>query len=416
MNVSEKDVKKFIYACTYTTETSLIKQTSFSTAAILLALLANILLIVSEFICEAGVDQSSHCTPVEVNGVVISEGDVAGSSTFVEMGGSAFYLLNMTFADGPLKRVPAGLPRHLTGNECLKCMDSNVKKYPDIISGCVVEAGKTYEAGELSIGVRSGSPSSGIVTDSFREEGGEKQDIKSKFGDLTRNGENYSTFLFREYPSSGMSDRKIEYFEYSHQQECEELREEAKAGKGEVIWRKTVTTVETQIISCKVNKVKMKHVLMAMFVYRTIQLENNVHPALFLAEKHRFVPISVEDVYRAVLGMKVIDDSQNKEGIYMVYTTCGVYSWLFLLPYFIILSVMLLLAVVAAARAPRETDGIPYNSRTWFRYGEMDKSEEVDKVRGWKGRLKRWREESKVTHEITMQETKEEMELRCYNL
>ena len=317
-------------------------------------------------------DVSQTCKPEKRRGSVITEGDISGQVTVVEKGASAFLLQNLTFFDGPLTRVPAGIPRRIRGNECLSCMDKDRESYPDVVSHCSVKRSRSYEAGELEIGTDgSGLSPFGNVTVGFKELFGDKNEYlateKLLHGDITFNGVNYAAFIFH-ITTSKATDELI-YFEYFAQAHIRTMIETMKNPDTRRLWEATQARVDSWKIKCDINELSAENFQTALSVYRTIQLENPINPATYDAEAMRFAEMTEEDIYRASLSIKVIDDS-HMDGEYFAYTTCGVYRWMFLIPMCVSLGLVLVLGFVSVILSPGRNivRSIPYNSRTWFRH------------------------------------------------
>lgn len=338
----------------------------------MLTILCTVFLIASEIVTELGVAVSPQCNPVKMTGLVIEKGDISGRITVVEKGASAFFVQNLTFYEGPLTRVPAGLPRRLMGNECISCMDSDPETYPDIISNCTVVVTRRYEPGEIEIGVTSMGSPFGNITHGFREVNGGSNFIGQ--GDVTNNGEFFSAFVV-----DATKLKEITYIEYSNQRHLSQLveraREHAENNLKGPVWESIRSPVEKMSINCGVNLLSTKNFEAALQIYRTIQLENPVNPAGFNETAERFASLNEQDVYRAALSIKVIDDHHGV-GEYFAYTTCGVYNWMFFLPMGVCVFFILLLGIVSLICTSEDVlKRIPYNSRTWFRHAQMEGGE-----------------------------------------
>lgn len=343
-----------------------------SCTAILLTVLCTVFLIASELVVELGVDVSEKCRPVEMHDAVITEGDVTNRFTPIELGASAFFLQSITFVDGPFTRIPAGVPRRVSGSVCFSCMeDRNI--YPDIASSCVAKRARTYKPGELEVGVLTTDGAFGTIAEGFRETGGKRDSFEGS-GDLTHNGKRYATFILTR-----IAEKKMLYLEYAHQVHVERLFWLASGSKGSTIWEKTQAPVVTHEISCEVNALGSDHFERALHAYRTIQVENPTSPLAFVDNEQHFAFFSSEDIYRAILSIKVIDDALQN-GNFFMYTKCGEYNWTFLAPILTCMAVIILLfAISAYLKSGDIAFGIPYNSRSWFRHARrVDETGEKD--------------------------------------
>lgn len=306
-----------------------------------------------------------------MTGRVIGKGDISGRVTTVEKGAGAFFLQNLTFAEGPLTRVPAGLPRRLTGRECISCMDDDREKYPDVISNCQVTVTREYAPNELKIGVVSSTTSPfGNIVHGFMENDGTEYIGP---GDITNNGDFWSSFVVSAVAS------EIIYIEYDHQEHVADLLRRGMLRQDEVIWDSIRASVEKLTVTCAVNLINIENFEPAMQIYRTIQLENPVNPAVFNNDTQRFARLSDQDVYKAALSIKVIDD-EHTVGEFYSFTTCGVYNWLFFVPMAVCVVFVILLGVTSIFSSSVDVlNRIPYNSLTWFRHAQMVDGEVIGK-------------------------------------
>ena len=326
------------------------------------------------------------------------------------MGASAFFVQNLTFIENDkLDRLPAGLPRRLTGAECFSCMTP--EEYPDILSGCKVRQDKVYRPGELRVGINNTMGAFGIVTYAFEETTAEKRRFTGQ-GDLTGNGKNRALFLFY------MSSQGLIYFEYAHQEHISELRKKSATLVKEVVWDETKAPVQTYVIACSVNELLPKKFMFANAVFRTIQLENTAILASFNETSNRFAQIKEQDVYKAGLSAKVIDVDEAGEtrGTFYAYISCGAYKLNFMLPMIVCLSLIIVLGLLSALYSPWDIiRRVPYNSRTWFRHSQDASKpvdsfsmsiEEYEQVDLWEGH------EQFVTDEMILEELREAGEYR----
>lgn len=333
----------------------------FRNPAILISILCGVGLIAAELVTELGVGVSNTCSVVKRVGQVITPGDSSRTSTTVELGASAYFMQTINFLDGKITRVPAGFPKSANGTECLKCM--NKKDNPDIVSGCTLKNVKSYPPGSLLVFVRTTKGPFGTVATGFQETTGAKKSFMG-FGDLTGNGEHRATFVVAH--SDNPQVKNLIYMEYGNQTECDNLILLARDKNGSDVSAVTGSTVIQQQISCKVNHLSVENFADALMVYRTIQLENQKQLAQFNETAQRFADISEEDIYRAVLSLKVSDDDNNK-GTFFVYRTCGVYNWKFFIPLGIFIACIGVLAAVSYFSSTSERLHIPYTARSWSR-------------------------------------------------
>lgn len=332
----------------------------FVSPAILCTVLCTVLLITSELVTELGVDVSNTCSPELHRGAVIAKGPTSENFTDIELSGTCFLLRSMEFAEGSLKCLRAGIPRKLTGNECLKCAHED----SEIISGCDVQYKRKFLPEQVEIEVNSTDGTFKTLTTLFKEtSSGAVYDGK---GDLTFNGDTFSTFMIH-YSEEG----PLLYFEYNDQDHIRHLKDIANAQKGEPARERTKGNVHMSEINCKTNVLTNEVFARFVRMYRTVQLENPIFPAKFNDTADLYEPLTPDSLYRAVLAAKVIDDKHTPDATYYVYTSCGKYNWNFMLPMLVCLGVILILGLVSCMIGERMGETyIPFNSRTWYEHAQ----------------------------------------------
>lgn len=241
----------------------------------------------------------------------------------------------------------------------------NSEQYPEIMGGCTITDEKVYGPGELSLTLLTTTGPFLTITEKMTEIGGLGRTFTGR-GDLTNNGEHWSAFLFYTNPENDLI-----YLEYSNQDHVYNLVKSARGKENRPAPGPIETPVTARRISCTTNQLTKDNFRNALSIYRTIQLENTINPATFVPEQNSFQPLTANDVYRAGLSVKVIDDALTR-GDYFEYTTCGLYNWVFLMPIVVCITVIMILftlSIVLGSAA--HSRNIPYNSRSWFRHSNM---------------------------------------------
>lgn len=332
--------------------------------------------VASELVSELGVESSETCSPKRITGPVISLGDTSENITDAELSASAFFLQNLHFLDGDLTFVPAGFPRRITEAVCFSCLKS--EKYKPILSNCTVRPGTEYPAGTLTIGIvpSRGTFAVGDVIIGFNETNRAvtARDPQSFMGtgDLTRNAHHCAAFAVHgKHEKNGVH---LTYFEYANQSHCNSLLETSrrkgiirKPGDMSAFWTVTEGNARSQMIHCSTNQMGMLSFREAVRMYRAMQMENTLYPIVYHEDKQIFKPLAPDDVYRAVLSMKLIDDG-TEVGQFYEYSSCGYYNVRFIVPLFITILMLCLLAFISTMLANRgEKIDVPYNSSSWFK-------------------------------------------------
>lgn len=318
---------------------------------------------------------SEKCGPVTIIDRITAQGDVSPNVTHAELSASAFLLQDIKFLDGNLTSTHSGFPRKVNKSICIKCLEG---KKNSSLSGCSIVDGKTYQPGSLLIHVETTQNAFGTITNAFQPSGSKKP--YNGLGDVTRNGNICSAFLF--YPETVENQLQLTYFEYAHQKHCLSLvqtaRDRANCTNGDsnctatnemqspVVIEKTKALVRTYVIRCAKSDLSINNFNRALQVYRTMQLENTISLAGYNRTEMQFQKITLDDVYRAALSMKIIDD-EHEVGPYQVYTECGDFDWTYLIPFMLSLAMISALGLYSIIISWREGHiEIPYNSDSWF--------------------------------------------------
>lgn len=341
--------------------------------AILFTVLCTVFLITSEITAELGLGTSSKCGPETKQGMVVSGGKSNRKYTDIELGMSAGFLQNIVFLespDGKLIRLPVGMPKHITGKECIECLyNESTTDETYLARGCSIQHKHTYKAGELEVSVKTTDGVFKTISLGFRETIRENV-LYSGSGDLTSNGERMATFVIGSNRAEGEINDKTRFthVEYANQEHVADMLKRAQEDKGQVISESIRNNVSVDEIHCDVNVLDASDFEKALMIYRTIQLENPAPLAEFDNDLQRFKPITSDDLYRAVLAMKIMDDDGRIDDYY-VYTECGVYDWAYLVPIIVIIAIILLLCLssLLLSSAMRDLD-IPHDSRSWYRH------------------------------------------------
>lgn len=311
---------------------------------------------------ELGIDVNKKCKPQPRKGSVISPDDITHNFTDIELSGSCFVVQSVEFVEGQLKRVQPGIPTELKGSECFSCLQTS---HSDIISGCSVRQIQEYAPRTLHVSVKTTRGIFKTVTKSFLHM--ESKTPFTGYGDLTFNGENLSCFLFQH-----IHGKSLNYLEYDDQAHIRSLKDKSEKQYPNEVSEPTNSVVRKYRIRCKTNQLSAANFAEVVRMYRTVQLENPITPAMFNHTSGSFPPMSNEDIYRATLAAKIIDDQHDPNGTYYIYTSCGEYNWIFLLP--MIISLLALGVLFSASRVFRpaspQSFPVPYNSRSWFHHAQ----------------------------------------------
>lgn len=313
-------------------------------------------------VSELGIDVNKKCKPLPKKGSVISPYDITHNFTDIELSGACFVVHSVEFIEGPLKRVQPGIPTELKGTECLSCLRTSL---PDIMSGCSVRRIQEYKPGTLRITVKTTRGIFKTITTSFLDV--ENNLRFTGYGDLTFNGDKFSTYLFQH-----IHGKSLNYLEYDDQSHIRVLKDKSERQYPEEVSDLTKSVVRKYRIRCKTNHLSATNFAKVVRMYRTVQLENPITPAAFNPDSGSFPQISAEDIYRATLAAKIIDDQHNPNGTFYVYTSCGMYKWIFLLPMMISLLALGVLFSVSRFFGPSSSQPffVPYNSRSWFQHAQ----------------------------------------------
>lgn len=334
-------------------------------------IVCSVLLIPCELVTELGVEASQQCTPVQMYGEVISSKDASDNFTSNELAGMSYLIQSTDFVDGKFDSVQAGIPRKISGMECISCLKGN--RNPNVVAGCSIKMDRIYRAGELKLTIRTTNTSFKTITTSFNETSGARK-VYDAQGDVTRNGKHWASIMFQR------NGRSLQYLEYTAQEHLQSMFNEA-VGTLKDVTSSTKSDTRLYSISCKTNVLSDRHFDDAVAMYRIIQLENPVSVTRYIDEEERFVDITPDVIYRAVLAMKIVDDEFDNKN-YFLYTSCGKYQTRFLLPLLSCIAVILALGVfsVFGSRRSKMKHKIPHTSRSWLKYVNENQDQGS---RGW---------------------------------
>lgn len=329
-------------------------------------------LIASEMYSELGVGVSRKCHPRKVVGPVLTYGTRSGGSK-VKQALAAFKIRRTDFLDGNVASAAFGFPVKFSGRTCLSCL--NATEDITVVSNCSVRNGKTFPAGSLFIGAARYPSIFNVIAAGFKTMSSGNETRTHTFagdGDLTFCDEHYAMFIMHGLATTDDAT-EVGYMEYSDQVHCKSLLDKMLQQptstnlENSSTWEVTRAPVRTQIIRCEKNTVGFESFRAALQLYRSFQLEDDFSPAPFNKETKSFPPITNDDVYRAVLSL-LLWSAKYEQGEYYEYTECGLYRWVFLLPFFLCISVLVCLGALALFLFYQgNVINVPYSSKTWFK-------------------------------------------------
>lgn len=232
-----------------------------------------------------------------------------------------------------IPRLAAGLPMQIRSDVCFSCMsDEN----PSIIAGCSVVVWKTYRRRDLLVCFQKTDGYLDIITSSFNETVGNQLSYEG-YGDNTK----ASSFLFTE------SEPFMHFMEYNNQTSITRLRDKMGRTRKRTLCEETNEPVKVYNISCEESQMTPYTFASIAQKYRTGQLENFMNPSEFNETEGTFTKlVNAEMLYRAVWIAKVLADPV-KIGTFPVYTNCGKYRWIFLLPLAASVCILVLIFVIS---------------------------------------------------------------------
>lgn len=275
----------------------------------------------------------------------------------------------VSFRDGDFTHISHGFPRRITNDLCVKCLPKATPSNT-IASGCTVGPARPVHG--VSIGVKMTDGAflafvTGMNVTSFGSDGsngGKKnQRVVREFhgmGDVTRTVHTQYVVTFvskddRVEDKEQSSGHTVQYWEYSNQDHISKLCNaaiEKQDTDTPIVTEVTKGPVYRRSITCDTNTVHMAQFVRALLVYRTVHMENIQRPAEFIpvrtttAEGNSdnkngkgsgsFDPLTVSDVYRAILAVKVAEElpaeSDVENGSFFEYPQCATYNWRFAIP------------------------------------------------------------------------------------
>lgn len=298
-------------------------------------------------VTELGVGVSNKCREQKTIGAVITAGSTTKFVTPNELSAVSLHLQRINFQDGNITELPSGFPRDVKENTCLPCQ-YELNSEP-ILKFCSVAQGTVYKPGELSVGARTTTSTFGTHILGFKELRGQHRHFIGD-GDLTLNANGCAAFVVHTTELSSSSCR-FKYLEYANQAHCKELLRKARfvSQNGSMnvdVWQRTRGITYTQDVHCEVCPMHDAQIRHAFRVYRSIQLENTVRVIRPDTVTERYPPVTADDIFRTVLALKITDD-EDQIGEYSEYSECGVFAWIFAIPFMICLTALLIMTAFA---------------------------------------------------------------------
>lgn len=326
-----------------------------SNVGLFFAVLCALTVIVSEVISGLGVSLSLTCETRTLDGLVSSQKiiNLDPEARLLRIMVAVSQLVGTHFSEGPLQFVPLAVPIRAKENLCLKCLNQQ-----QVLKDCIIENGRTFENGELEIGVIKTDYPFYTVTDGIRYA---KKDSVPKisfkgYGDLVTyqlNAQSCAIFFFAietDFEENNDIERSVSvtYFEYINPIHCFQIRE--KSSKDVMTWVRTENRTYSQNIRFTKQLIHIYDILESLALYRSFQTEFDLNKRSNQSTQWERLPrLTEDDIYRAILARQISVTEQNK-GTYEEYTECGVYHWIYIIPFIGTVIFLFLIALIAYAQ------------------------------------------------------------------
>lgn len=226
--------------------------------------------------------------------------------------------------------VPSVFPVNVKPNVCIQCLQTPER--PPLLAGCTIEDGPAYLDGELTISVTRLPAFLNAISFNETKPGGKRYAGKGNmnFQNLQRCAI-FSTLAEIDRNASKVS---VTFLEYANIQHCLQISNETKGRINETIDFFTRGPTYTRKVQCDldVNVLTTYTLEQSIGLYRMVQFQYSLHPLNHNEEEMRYERLTVDDIYRAVLALRLAESSYET-GEYFEYSECGQYDWIYLLPF-----------------------------------------------------------------------------------
>eukprot|EP00171_Calliarthron_tuberculosum_P012637 IDg12637t1 len=349
----------------------------------------------SSILCQAfesGVDSSNFCRPNRLRTKGLCARKYDGDGSAAKIIASALYTQRLKWNARDIVRTPIseGFRNEFDGREAFDPSTVN-RSLPIVVSGCSIEGPKVLPPHTVRITFKNIRDMWHLRMVSLEIDA--TSEILRGSGDVTSNPSYYNAFLVAKSAGGNGGAVSARYYEYPNSQHVKEIHN-AVYNTGDDFARLPVNNKASLLcytLRCSKNVLSAIDFERAIQIYRSTQVESSIHlhpTTTILIGKHNVTipkPINAVDVVKATIAMKATDRSQCI-GETHVYTACGMYDIIFLLPVIVTLLILLIIVLISTimihsrgANIPIPTTAIAWSKYAWR---EICKDESTKKDAG----------------------------------
>lgn len=344
----------------------------------LIILLSSVLFLLFEISAESGVDSSNFCRPNRLRTKGLCARPYDGDGSAAKIIASALYAQRLKWNEKDIVRtpIPEGFRNEFDGREAFDPATAN-RSLRIVVANCSVEGPDVLPPRSARITFQN-------TRDMWHLRMTAVQIIKTSeilkgSGDVTSNPTYYDAFLVAKSKGGLGSPVSAYYFEYPSSRHVKEVHN-AIYSSGDDFMPLTVNNKAILLrytLHCGKNALSGMNFGRAVQIYRSTQVESSIHlhptTKMLIGKRNISIPkpISAVDVVKATIAMKATDRSQCI-GETHVYTTCGVYDVIFLLPVIVTLLILLVIVLISTimihsrgANIPIPTTAIAWSKYAW---------------------------------------------------
>lgn len=369
-----------------------------SPTKVLIIVLSSVLFLIFEVGAESGVDSSNRCAPRRVRTMGICATAYNGDGSTAKNIASALYAQQVPWSASALLRTPIvqGMRKSFDGSEAFVPRAVN-RSLPVIVNNCSSHSFSILPARAANIVLRDTRLiwNMRLTGVELRKKGGRARVVRGS-GDFTSNPRYYDAFMVATPLGGHGGGIEAHFFDYADSKQLFDSMH-AMYTSGNIYAPMRVRTNAKLLrytLSCEKIALSPRDFELAVQVYRSTQLESNVlvHPRVPVAVGNESVivprPLSGADIIKAVIALKATDRDEC-EGETHVFTTCGTYDVLCMLPVLctllvlaIILGTTSLLVVVQKAAMPIPTTAVSWSNYAWLEISRQQREQLSASVEG----------------------------------
>lgn len=358
--------------------TSMLRSSRYikSPTMVLVTLLSTALLLIFEIGSESGLDSSSSCRPQKLITQGLCATPYKTETLIVKELGAMLYTQKIKWNEDDLVSTPIrqGFRKNFNGKEVFDPRLSN-RSLPIIVANCSVADFRIHARGTLYISIQNTKSIWSFVMS--RVQFVSQSNSLSGYGDQIFNPSYLSAFNIIGTAGGLGGAIKARVFEYSNSEQLVDIASSIETSRNYYApkTQSNKTPLLSYEVKCSKNILAPHRFANALRTYRTTQLESSIklHPIVEWKVGNESVavakPMSAADVVKATIALKA-SDMDECEGETWVYSTCGVYDFLYIMP--VIGTILILCFIVGMTeylvRKRKAYVKLPISAYSWFCY------------------------------------------------